>query len=155
MTTTRNYDKSIPELRRQWDYGRNGDESRAALVALKLRDQLGPDGNPFAWGEVLDRHAIGDITIIESVRDEPIWRDGQHVDPDPNEPHAFHYYIGEHDCGHSCRSLDRAMLEALAYKYEMRPREGDSPGRLDGINRAANSRAASYMARMIGLEDEA
>lgn len=142
-------DATIPELRRIWDYNRNGDLSKRALAHLVRFGQVGPDGEPCVWGTVLHQHKIGDFTILETQHDSPYHDyapDGEYRRVMPEEVadvRTFHVYVGDHNLGRSAHSLDEALLIAITWKYEEAA---------FGNGAAANSRGVTYYKRMIGME---
>jgi hypothetical protein len=94
------------------------------------------------WGPVLQVHEIGTYAIVEFT----------HANPDRGSEVSFHPFLqlersGDewHDTGHSYGSLDKALVAAIAWKYEDR---ADDPRQWRST--AANSQAAMYFMRMIG-----
>lgn len=122
-------------LRKQWDYGRNGEQSENALAQLRERGQIAPDGNPFPWGTIIETHVLGEHAIVEYVRDQPVFAHGEYVQPDG--AHQFHPYLDGRDTCRSAETLEKAIVISLAYKY-------DGP----------NSQAASMFFRMVQIDRE-
>lgn len=141
-------DATIPELRWIWNYGRDGERSERALARLVHLGQVGPDGRPCVWGTVLHHHEIGDFTILETQRDQAYYGtapDGTNRRIEPEEEadaRAFHIYVNGKNLCRSTHNLDSALLRAITWKYESMSSEAA----------AANSQAASYYQRMIGME---
>lgn len=123
-------------LRKQWNYGRNGEESEQALAQLRERGQLAPDGNPFPWGTIVAVHPFGDHAVVEYVRDEPTFKSGEYIQPDG--VHQFHPYLNGRDICRGADTLEKALVISLAYKY-------DGP----------NSQAAAFFFRMVDIDKEA
>lgn len=74
------------------------------------------------FGEnVMQAHEINDYQFIETVA---------------NGKQSFHVYVNGKRSGHAERTLDKALIVAIAYLYD-----------------GQNSQAAQYFARMIGMED--
>jgi hypothetical protein len=140
---------TIPELRRTWNYGRDGDESETALLTLSGMGQCGPDGKPCVWGTVIARHEVSDFVILETQRDESYMgprADGSYGRIEPEEisdQRTFHVYVNGKNLGRSTSDLDSALLVAIAWKHEEAAH---------GANAAANSHAVAYIKRMIGME---
>jgi hypothetical protein len=61
-------------------------------------------GVPYAWGDIVHIHEIGDYNIVESVN-----RKGEK---------QFHAYSLRKDCNHSYDCLEAAIVGAIAYKYD-------------------------------------
>lgn len=100
----------------------------------------------FTWGRVVAIHRVGGYVIVESLRYkegpyDPFALKDRPVDDDNS---GFHIFVDGYDCGRSYGSLDKALLACIAWRHDFKR---------GGFNRAANSRAATYMARMVGLED--
>lgn len=114
---------SNAELRKVWDYGRGPGHSstpeqhaRRALRILDGRGQVCPDGKPYAFGTVVAQHKIGPYTVVESYRDHPTWRGGvEELPVGPDADHSFSPFVGEENLGHSCPTLERAIVHAIAY----------------------------------------
>lgn len=91
----------------------------------------GPDGKKFPRGRIVETHAIGDIQIVESHN--PGREDAPHAKTSGND---FTVYVGGAPTGYGSKSLDGALLLALAHKYD-----------------GKHSQAAHWMARLIGLKE--
>jgi len=77
--------------------------------------------SPKLFGEkVVQTHEINDYQFIETIA---------------NGKQNFHIYINKKRIGHVERTLDLALIVAIAYLYD-----------------GQNSQAAHYFARMIGME---
>ena len=99
----------------------------------------------FVWGRVVAVHTIGGYQIVESI---PYKTGG--YDPFTLKDHPvrvgerrFHPYVDGQDTSHAYRSLDFALLSCVAWRAETRR---------GGYATAANSQAAAFMGRMIGLD---
>jgi len=79
-------------------------------------------GQAKLFGEtVMQTHEINDYQFIETVA---------------NGKQNFHIYVNGKRIGYVERTLDKALIVAIAYLYD-----------------GQNSQAAHYFARMIGMED--
>lgn len=76
----------------------------------------------FTWGTLIEIHEIGEYTFVEYS--------------DHTSEIRFNIYIAGKDMHNGAISLDRAILRAIALKY-------------DGIN----TRADGYMVNMLNIED--
>lgn len=119
------------------------EDNNVAQVKLSEVYEHGPHGEPFVWGEVLQTYYVGPYAIVEYQDNKP--DNAESIGWEPNV--AYHYYVSINnsqefrDTNHSTRSLDRALVEAVAFRNEWIHR---------GINCALNSRAAGYFMRGIG-----
>lgn len=104
----------------------------------------GPDR--FTWGRVEAVHQINGYVIIEYTPNVPGSYNAFELKEREMEEgrRSFHPWVDGKDTGHSFSSLDRALLGCVAWRADVRH---------GGYNRAANSRAVTYMARLIELED--
>lgn len=92
---------------------------------------LGPDGEKFPWGPVVRIHEVGDFQIVESRVDYS--RTFGCRDPEMHGKPSFHpYYLGR-SMSRSSYSLDGAIVEAIAIKYD-----------------GCNTKAADYFWRVVG-----
>lgn len=83
------------------------------------------------WGKLIKAHEIGDFTIIEYDS----YKDGYRTGETTGEI-CFHPFIGDQDLCTSADSLDKALILAIAYKYENNP----------------NGQAGKYFFKMVGME---
>jgi hypothetical protein len=107
----------------------------------------GPYGpKRFTWGRVVKVHRIGPYSIVEHLRNELGVFDPDRLKEHPvTEERLFSIFVDGCNANHSYRSLDLALLACVAWRADHER---------GGYNRAANSRAATYMARLIELEEE-
>jgi hypothetical protein len=98
----------------------------------------------FTWGAVQKVHRVGPYAIVEYLSNEQ-GSSFAFKDRAVTDRRAFSIFVDGYDVGHSYGSLDKALLACVAWRADER---------LGGRNRAANSRAATYMARMIELEED-
>lgn len=80
--------------------------------------------NDMPWGLIIKIHKIGDYQIIEYTEVE-------------TEKTYYKPLVNNNDTHHSFQSLDRALIHAVAYKY-------------DGVN----TRADIYYAKMLEMKEE-
>lgn len=81
----------------------------------------GPGGRPFPWGPIDRVHEIGDIQIVEYRRDLSNFISTSPSNPDPYAAHGhteFHPFVNGNDTHTWFRSLDSAVVGAIAYKRE-------------------------------------
>lgn len=91
----------------------------------------GPDGKKFPWGKIIETHTVGNIQIVES---HPL--EAAVVPHAKTSGNDFTVYVDGAPTGYGSKSLDGALLLALAHKYDGR-----------------NSQAAHWMAKLIGLKE--
>lgn len=97
-------------------------------------DQL-KRGAQFTWGHVVAIHEIGPYAIVEYI--EYIKKDGQSIRPhfNPSGPHLFHVYADGDDKSVSMRTLEGALAQAMAAKWD-----------------GENSQAGYFFEKMIGVK---
>lgn len=92
-----------------------------------------PDGRRFVWGPITFVHEVGPYQIVEYRRD--MSNAGMVSMYADHGTTYFHPYIDGKDTSHSYRSLDAALVGAIAYRAE-----------------GPNGSAGEYFMRMIGAE---
>lgn len=89
-------------------------------------------GAPFAWGDIVKIHAIGEYSVAEfhpwEVKSSGVLTGCAAIDET-----QYYGWIGDHAAHQSWASMDAAIVGCIAYKHE-------------GINH----RAGGYFMRMIG-----
>lgn len=118
-----------------WDYMTDGG---------RITRSSAPRPEPFTWGKVLKVHVVGDDYAIAKYT--PYQARYEDFDPSP----SFHLFVRgaadglrSWDTNHSYRSLDAALIAAIAWRSEERRH---------GRGAAANSQAARYVSRLLELE---
>jgi len=91
-----------------------------------------PNVKDFPWGKIVKIHEIGEYMILEY---HPRITVGCVVTNDLTDATEFHPYINGKDTNTSYKSLDHAMVGAIAIKHE-----------------GGNTRADVYFCRMIGIK---
>lgn len=92
-----------------------------------------PDGRDFPWGPIQQVHQIGRYQVVEFLSDV-VGFTGADLS-EHGKPH-FHPYVDGKDTSRSFGTLEEAVVHAIAVAH-------DPAG--------ANTRAATYFARMVGL----
>lgn len=68
----------------------------------------GPDGKRFPWGKIDDVHCLLEYEIVEfTPKDPETWP----------APVMYLPYVGGRDTGETYKTLDQALVGAIAYKY--------------------------------------
>ena len=86
----------------------------ATIQPLPENAALMPDGTSPAWGPIQNTHEIGDIQVVEYLRDcsrlSPVEARVEHGVT------MFKACVEGYPVGGSCRSLDSALIAAVAFK---------------------------------------
>jgi hypothetical protein len=86
----------------------------------------------FTWGRLVKVHRIGDYQVVEFNPEKSEREPGEYPYEDTTE---YHPYVAGVDTMWSFGSMDAALVGAIAYK-----------------NEGANSRAAQYFCKMVGIK---
>lgn len=114
---------------------------------MRSRESLQEHLDDWVWGPITKVHTVGPYAIVEFQHNkpsnaEPGWR------PSPSFHPIIHLDrrgVDWYDTGISYDSLDRALVAAIAWKYEDREDDDHQHSSV-----AANSQAVKYFMRMIG-----
>lgn len=111
----------------------------------KITSTSAPRPERFTWGKVIRVHVVGeDYAIVEYVPRRP---SNVSVEDYDSSPQFGVFVRGARrygwDTGRSWRSLDEALIAAIAWRVELAVR---------GVNVAANSRVVGHIVRMLELD---
>lgn len=92
-------------------------QRRAQMQPLaRTGDNLDPLGREFPWGPIQTVHTINDITIVEYLRDNSRLGNPSEDSLAQHGTPAFHVYVDGASTSTSYRSLDSALVGAIAHR---------------------------------------
>jgi len=130
---------TVPERGEGFNYMYGSGDGRGGITPSSA-----PRPERFTWGPVLKTHRVGeDYAIVEYIPNRASNVKIEDYDPSPQFSVFVRGARGDSwDTGHSYRSLDEALIAAIAWKHEQAN---------DGLNAAANSRAVKYVCKLLGI----